>query len=404
MRARPRRTSRASAASPRPRSSGSTRASSTRRSCSASRRGSPTWGSCRTLSRPRASRRRACGCRRVRWRVAGRQTGIYPVGFPGRLAARRPHLAPPVRPLPRGARALRARRPRALHSRGGAAAGRARVLPARLRRQGRSWRFSRRACSRRVQDAGRAGHRRLGVSSAGPIDAPALAAANRAVGNPPDAAALECTMTGPVLAFLRTAALRRRRCGPGRGARAGRSRRVAGPARSGRPGAPGQRAALHRPALRLPGVRRLLGRDRRPRGARLARDRPAVGLRGPGGPRARRGPIAGGSRAAARRARPRDRRRRATRDRRPFVSCWARRPTTSTRTRSRASSERLAPRRDLGPRRLSPRGRAAAARRARRDPVRRHAAGLDPGPARRPADRDAAGRPDHRAATRRSRP
>ncbi len=53
-----------------------------------------------------------------------------------------------------------------------------------------------------VQDAGRAGHRRVGVSSAGPMDASALAAANLAVGNPPDAAALECTMTGPALAFL----------------------------------------------------------------------------------------------------------------------------------------------------------------------------------------------------------
>jgi biotin-dependent carboxylase-like uncharacterized protein len=53
-----------------------------------------------------------------------------------------------------------------------------------------------------VQDAGRAGHRRVGVSGAGPMDARAHAAANRAVGNPPGAAALECTATGPVLAFL----------------------------------------------------------------------------------------------------------------------------------------------------------------------------------------------------------
>ena len=53
-----------------------------------------------------------------------------------------------------------------------------------------------------VQDAGRAGHRRIGVSGAGPMDARAHAAANRAVGNPPGAATLECTVAGPALAFL----------------------------------------------------------------------------------------------------------------------------------------------------------------------------------------------------------
>ena len=53
-----------------------------------------------------------------------------------------------------------------------------------------------------VQDAGRTGHRRVGVSGAGPLDARAHAAANRAVGNPPRAAALECTVAGPALAFL----------------------------------------------------------------------------------------------------------------------------------------------------------------------------------------------------------
>ena len=53
-----------------------------------------------------------------------------------------------------------------------------------------------------VQDAGRAGYRRVGVSGAGPMDAHAHAVANRAVGNPAGAAALECTMTGPALAFL----------------------------------------------------------------------------------------------------------------------------------------------------------------------------------------------------------
>jgi biotin-dependent carboxylase-like uncharacterized protein len=40
------------------------------------------------------------------------------------------------------------------------------------------------------------------VSAAGPLDATAHAAANRAVGNRPEAATLECTASGPVLEFL----------------------------------------------------------------------------------------------------------------------------------------------------------------------------------------------------------
>lgn len=42
-----------------------------------------------------------------------------------------------------------------------------------------------------VQDSGRQGWQRFGVSVCGPMDAPALAAANLLVGNPPDAGALE---------------------------------------------------------------------------------------------------------------------------------------------------------------------------------------------------------------------
>ena len=53
-----------------------------------------------------------------------------------------------------------------------------------------------------VQDAGRSGRRRLGVSGAGPLDVPGHAAANRAVGNGAQAAALECTLSGPTLEFL----------------------------------------------------------------------------------------------------------------------------------------------------------------------------------------------------------
>jgi KipI family sensor histidine kinase inhibitor len=53
-----------------------------------------------------------------------------------------------------------------------------------------------------VQDLGRVGHRRWGVGGAGAVDARALAAANRIVGNPAGAAGLECTATGPALRFL----------------------------------------------------------------------------------------------------------------------------------------------------------------------------------------------------------
>ena len=53
-----------------------------------------------------------------------------------------------------------------------------------------------------VQDGGRPGHRRSGVSGAGPLDVRAHAAANRAVGNDAGAAGLECTIAGPSLLFL----------------------------------------------------------------------------------------------------------------------------------------------------------------------------------------------------------
>jgi len=55
-----------------------------------------------------------------------------------------------------------------------------------------------------VQDGGRRGHRRLGVPWCGFLDPDAAGAANRAVGNPPDTALLECTATGPTLRFLAT--------------------------------------------------------------------------------------------------------------------------------------------------------------------------------------------------------
>lgn len=50
-----------------------------------------------------------------------------------------------------------------------------------------------------VQDRGRRGHRHFGVGAAGAVDAYSFAVANLLVGNPPDSAALEITLTGPRL-------------------------------------------------------------------------------------------------------------------------------------------------------------------------------------------------------------
>jgi biotin-dependent carboxylase-like uncharacterized protein len=48
-----------------------------------------------------------------------------------------------------------------------------------------------------VQDLGRAGHLREGIPPSGPLDVRAFLVANRLVGNPDGAAALECTVLGP---------------------------------------------------------------------------------------------------------------------------------------------------------------------------------------------------------------
>jgi KipI family sensor histidine kinase inhibitor len=54
-----------------------------------------------------------------------------------------------------------------------------------------------------VQDLGRHGQRRFGVAQSGAVDTAAHAAANARLGNEPGAAALECSMAGPSLRFLR---------------------------------------------------------------------------------------------------------------------------------------------------------------------------------------------------------
>jgi KipI family sensor histidine kinase inhibitor len=52
-----------------------------------------------------------------------------------------------------------------------------------------------------VQDLGRPGFQKIGVSPGGAADPISARVVNRLVGNPDDAAVLECTMTGPVLRF-----------------------------------------------------------------------------------------------------------------------------------------------------------------------------------------------------------
>jgi antagonist of KipI len=55
-----------------------------------------------------------------------------------------------------------------------------------------------------IQDLGRPGRRASGVPPGGAMDRYALAAANRLVGNPEGAAALECSLSGPSLVALRS--------------------------------------------------------------------------------------------------------------------------------------------------------------------------------------------------------
>lgn len=50
-----------------------------------------------------------------------------------------------------------------------------------------------------VQDLGRPGYLRYGIPTSGPVDREAFILANRLVGNPDGAAALECTLIGPKL-------------------------------------------------------------------------------------------------------------------------------------------------------------------------------------------------------------
>jgi biotin-dependent carboxylase-like uncharacterized protein len=58
-----------------------------------------------------------------------------------------------------------------------------------------------------VQDLGRVGYQRVGVPPSGPMDRAAFMVANRLVGNPAGAAALECTIKGPRLEVRQAATI-----------------------------------------------------------------------------------------------------------------------------------------------------------------------------------------------------
>lgn len=133
--------------------------------------------------------------------IAGRQTGVYPFASPGgwhligRTSSRLfdPRREPPVLVQPGDRVRFTAvsrldEQPRVDAPSAVAASPSLEVLEG-------GWRTS-------VQDQGRPGWRRYGVTAAGALDRAALARANAAVGNPPDAAALEVTLTGPRVAFL----------------------------------------------------------------------------------------------------------------------------------------------------------------------------------------------------------
>ena len=136
-----------------------------------------------------------------------------------------------------------------------------------------------------VQDRGRAGFRRFGVSSAGALDHAAADAANAAVGNAGDAALLECTSAGPVLRFLAAA----RFAVAGADLEATLERADLGewrvPPATSVFARTGNVLRFGARARGLPRVRRTRRRGRRAAAPGLARDRPARRFRRVRGPR-----------------------------------------------------------------------------------------------------------------------
>lgn len=132
--------------------------------------------------------------------IAGKQSGVYPVDSPagwhviGRTALRLfdPHSERPGRVKPgdrvRFVPVESLQEPKAAPSRAGREGDVEILDPGALTT---------------VQDAGRSGFRKWGVTSGGGVDPVAMAVANELVGNQPDAPVLEVCLSGPRLRFHR---------------------------------------------------------------------------------------------------------------------------------------------------------------------------------------------------------
>lgn len=136
----------------------------------------PIWEGCRSVWPPRrAEPRLSVAAGSVG--IGGGQTGIYPLVTPGGwqligrtpLALFNPNEMPPT--LLRRA-----------------------ITCALYRKRGRMLKILRAGIYTTVQDLGRNGFRRLGISQGGALDIPALKIANLLVGNPAEAAGLEITL------------------------------------------------------------------------------------------------------------------------------------------------------------------------------------------------------------------
>ncbi len=122
--------------------------------------------------------------------IAGGQTGDLPGRHARRLEPHRSHRASAVRSGSRAAVSVQVRRPRAISA---DPPGRVSSIVT------QSLTVVRAGMLTTIQDLGRWGFQANGVPVAGPMDAYSHALANRLVGNPPTAAAIEVTLIGPEL-------------------------------------------------------------------------------------------------------------------------------------------------------------------------------------------------------------
>jgi KipI family sensor histidine kinase inhibitor len=150
--------------------------------------------------------------------IGGAQTGVYPIESPGgwNVIGRTPlrlfdvertnaallRGGDTVRFEPIGARAF-ARRIRTLPSPAASRSAPPASGAARVRAPVAAFEVILPGAQSSLQDRGRVGHAAQGIAPGGALDPLALAVCNRLVGNRPDAAALECALTGPRLRVLR---------------------------------------------------------------------------------------------------------------------------------------------------------------------------------------------------------